>query len=86
MVGFNYPRFNFFTTNSGISLMLVPRSHNALLKVCCLKLQGIAKLPRSFSFSASFLYMITLHFSERFNVPYASSFLLLLIISFMTVA
>ena len=41
--------------DNGMRLILAPRSHKALLKMDFSMVQGIGKLPGSFSFYSSFI-------------------------------
>ena len=69
--------------DSGMRLILAPRSHKAFSKMEFPIVYGIVKLPGSFSFCGSFRYRMALHSSVSFTVSNSDSLLLLDSISFM---
>ena len=83
MVGRASPNPNRLNIDSGMRLILAPRSHKAFSKMEFPIVHGIVKLPRSFSFCGSFRCKMALHSSVRFIVSKFDSLLLLDNISFM---
>ena len=69
--------------DSGMRLILAPRSHKVFSKMEFPIVHGIVKLPRSFSFYGNFLCRMALHSSVRFTVSKSDSLLFLDSISFM---
>ena len=83
MVGRASPNPNRLNIDSGIRLMLAPRSHKAFSKMEFPIVHGMVKLPGSFSFCGSFRCKMALHSSVRFTVSMSDSLLLLDNIFFM---
>ena len=83
MVGRASPNPNRLNIDSGMSLILSPRSHKAFLKMEFPIVHGMVKLPGSFSFCGSFHCRMALHSSVRFTISESDSLLLLYSISFM---
>ena len=83
MVGRASPNTNRLNIDSGMRLLLVPRSHKAFSKMKFPIVHGMVKLPGSFSFCGSFHFRMTLHSSMRFIVSKSDSLLFLDNISFM---
>ena len=77
------PNPNSLNIDSGIRLILAPRSHKAFSKMEFPIVHGIVKLPGSFSFCGSFRCRMALHSSVRFTVSKSVSLLLLDNFSFM---
>ena len=83
MVGRALPNPNRLNIDSGMRLILAPRSHNAFSKMEFPIMHGIVKLPGSFSFCGSFRYKMALQSSVRFTISKSDSLILLDSISFM---
>ena len=83
MVGRASPNPNRLNIDSGMRLMLAPRSHKAFSKMEFPIVHGMVKLLGSLSFCGSFHCKMALHSSVRFTVSKSDSLLLLDSISFM---
>ena len=83
MVDFGSPNFSLLKIESGIKLMLAPKSQRAFPDTQVPIENGIAKLLGSQSFGGSFFCRIALHSSVKEMVPYSSNFFLLANIFFM---
>ena len=74
MVGRASPNPNRLNIDSGMRLILAPRSHKAFLKMEFPIVHGIVKLPGSLRFCGSFRCMMALHSSVRSTVSKSDSF------------
>ena len=83
MVGRASPNPNRLNIDSGMRLILAPRSHKAFSKMEFPIVHGMVKLLGSFSFCGGFHCRMALHSSLRFTVSKSDSVLLLDNISFM---
>ena len=83
MVGRASPNHNRRNIDTGMRLILAPRSHKAFLKMEFPIVHGIVKLPGSFSFCVNFRCRMALHSLVRFIVSKFDSLLFLDSISFM---
>ena len=77
------PNPNRLNIDSGMRLILAPRSHKAFSKMEFPIVYGIVKLSGSFSFCGSFCCRMALHFSVWFIVSKFDNLLLLDSICFM---
>ena len=77
------PNPNRLNIDSGMRLILAPRSHKAFSKIEFPIVHGMVKLPRSLSFCGSFLCRMAQHSSVRFTLSKSGSLLFLDRISFM---
>ena len=75
MVGRASPSLIRPNIDSGMRLILAPRSHKAFSKMEFQIVHGIVKLPGSLSFCGSFLCRMALHSSVRFTVSKFDSLL-----------
>ena len=83
MVGRASPNPSRLNMDNDMRFVLAPKSHKALSKMEFLMVQGIVKLPGSFSFCGSFLLRMALHSSVIFTVSKSDSLLFFDSISFM---
>ena len=83
MVGRASPNPNRLNIDSGMKLILSPKSHKAFSKMQFPIVHSIVKLLGSLSFCGSFHYRMALHSSVRFTVSKSDSLLFLDNISFM---
>ena len=74
---------NRLNIDSGMRLILAPKSHKAFSNMEFPIVYGIVKLSGSFSFYGSFRCRMALHSSVRFTVSKSDNLLLLDSISFM---
>ena len=65
VVGRASPKFNFLKIDSGIRLMLAPKSQRAFSKTEFPMAQGMVKLSGSLSLGGNFFYSMELHFQKR---------------------
>ena len=77
MVGRASPNPNRLNIDSGMRLIIGPRSYKALLKMEFPIVHGIIKLSRYFSFCGSFRCRMALHSSVMFTVSKSDSLLFL---------
>ena len=83
VVGRALPNPNRLNIDSGMRLILAPRSHKAFSKIEFPIVHGIVKLPGSFRFYGSFRCRMALHSSVRFTISKFDNLLFLDSISFM---
>ena len=77
VVGRASPNPNRLNIDSGMRLILAPRSHKAFSKMEFPIVHDIVKLSGSFNFCGSFCYRMALHSSVRFTVLKSDSLLFL---------
>ena len=83
MVGRASPNPNRLNIDSGMRLILAPRSHKVFSNMEFPIVHGIVKLSGPFSFCGSFHCRMALHSSMRFTVSKSDNLLFLDRISFM---
>ena len=83
MVGRASPNPNRLNIDSGMRLILAPKSHKAFSKMEFPIVHGIVKLPGSLSFCGSFRCKMAQHSLVRLTVSKSDSLLFLDSISFM---
>ena len=83
VVGQASPNLSHLNMDNDMRFILAPKSHKALSKMEFPMVQGIVKLPGSFSFCGSFLSRMALHSSVRFTVSKSDHLLFFDSISFM---